>query len=246
MKFDKSVFNRASAAVWLRWMRAKKLKMADIDFRHANFYGADFGGANFNGADFHCANFNGADFGGANFNGADFYGADFRHANFYGADFRCADFHWADFHCADFRCADFGDASFRCANFYGADLVHADFRDANLGSADFGDTALCPRCPAEGSFVGFKKIAGKIVKLQITERAKRSSATTHKCRCSEARVISIDDGRMSEITNRTSCIPPLTYAVGKLVRPDSFDDDRWNECSHGIHFFISRHDAEMY
>ena len=34
------------------------------------------------------------------------------------------------------------------------------------------------------------------------------------------------------------------YEVGKEVVADSFDDDRWNECSHGIHFFITRNEAE--
>ena len=28
--------------------------------------------------------------------------------------------------------------------------------------------------------------------------------------------------------------------VGKMVYPDSFDDDRWNICSHGIYFFINK------
>jgi len=30
------------------------------------------------------------------------------------------------------------------------------------------------------------------------------------------------------------------------VRCDKWDDDRWNECSGGIHFFLTRAEAEAY
>ena len=33
------------------------------------------------------------------------------------------------------------------------------------------------------------------------------------------------------------------YKVGEMVYPDSFNEDRWNECSNGIHFFINKQDA---
>ena len=36
------------------------------------------------------------------------------------------------------------------------------------------------------------------------------------------------------------------YKVGEIARSDSWDADRWNECSHGIHFFITRDEAVMY
>lgn len=38
----------------------------------------------------------------------------------------------------------------------------------------------------------------------------------------------------------------FVYEVGKEVVPDLFDEDRWKECSHGIHFFITRKEAENY
>ena len=36
------------------------------------------------------------------------------------------------------------------------------------------------------------------------------------------------------------------YRPGEIIVPDSFDDDRWNECSNGIHFIITRQEAEDY
>lgn len=36
------------------------------------------------------------------------------------------------------------------------------------------------------------------------------------------------------------------YRTGEMVYSDSFDEDRWNECSHGIHFFMSPKEALNY
>ena len=38
----------------------------------------------------------------------------------------------------------------------------------------------------------------------------------------------------------------FVYEVGKIVSVDNFDDDRWNECAPGIHFFINREEAVKY
>lgn len=37
-----------------------------------------------------------------------------------------------------------------------------------------------------------------------------------------------------------------TYKVGEVVYPDSFDENRWCECSNGIHFFVDKKDAIDY
>ena len=36
------------------------------------------------------------------------------------------------------------------------------------------------------------------------------------------------------------------YTVGEIVEEPNFDDDRWNECAPGIHFFINRQEAVLY
>src|SRR5574344_234344 len=180
-----------------KWLRdettGKCLDASFLDFSDVNFYKIDFHGANFCDANFSCANFIGADFRDANFHGAnfcdaDFHGANFHDANFHGANFHDADFIGADFIGADFRDADFHDANFHDANFHGANNINE-----VISSANIANTALCMQCPEEGSFIGFKKAAGCIVKLRVTESAKRSSATTHKCRCSEAEVMEIQN-----------------------------------------------------
>lgn len=138
---------------------------------------------------------------------------------------------------------------------HGADLYCADLSNAALRGADLSNvkanhtTAMFfPQCP-DGEFVGYKKAGGKIVKLLIPEDAKRSSATTLKCRCSKAKVLEIqeEDGSSSEVKEVLSNYDKnFVYRLGETVFVEDFDEDRWNECSRGIHFFISRQAAVSY
>ena len=142
------------------------------------------------------------------------------------------------------------DADLRRADLSGADLRRANLRGADLrrASANENTAMYFPQCP-DGAFVGWKKAAEMIVKLLIPESAKRSSATSIKCRCSEAKVLEIQnlDGSDSKLksvpSDRDSS---FIYTIGETVKVDDFDENRWNECSTGIHFFISREAAVLY
>ena len=130
----------------------------------------------------------------------------------------------------------------------GADLSGAYLRSADLRSAK--EVPYVPfACPSDGAFIGWKKVENCLVKLEIPEDARRCSCTSQKCRCDKAKVLGITDlntnESVSEIKN-TSYSPAVTYVVGEMVYPDSFDENRWNECSHGIHFFINKQNAIDY
>ena len=105
-------------------------------------------------------------------------------------------------------------------------------------------------CPDTGEFIGWKKCRkGFIVKLKILADAKRSSACGRKCRCSAAEVMAIENksGDPAEIEYAESIHNPnFKYKVGEIVSVADFDDDRRNECSVGIHFFITRQEAVDY
>lgn len=107
-------------------------------------------------------------------------------------------------------------------------------------------------CPEKGSFIGFKKVGAcknSIVELEILEDALRSSANNRKCRCSKAKVLSITnlDGSESCLTTvESSYDANFKYTVGEIVSVDNFDENRWNECAPGIHFFITRQEAVEY
>lgn len=177
------------------------------------------------------------------------------------ADLGCADLRCANLRCADLRCAYLSRVNLSRAYLRGADLRGADLRGANLSDANLSGVNLsgvkydektaffAQSCPEEGAFIGFKKAGGKIVKLLIPEDAKRSSATSRKCRCSKATVLSItnldgsDAGIESVPSDKTS---NFVYKIGKTLEVKDFDEDRWNECSTGIHFFITRDEAVNY
>ena len=175
--------------------------------------------------------------------GADLHGADLRSADLHGADLHGADLHGADLHGADLHGADL-----RSADLHGADLHGADLHGANLHGAN--NIPYIPmNCPSDGAFIGWKKVHAKLIKLLIPEDAKRSSATTYKCRCDKAQVLaitSLDEKETFDSMVNISHTPNIEYKVGEMVYPDSFNEDRWNECSNGIHFFINKQDAINY
>ena len=200
---------------------------------------ADLSGADLRGANLSGANLNVADLSGANLSGANLRGADLSGANLSGADLSGADLSGA--------------------NLRGADLSGANLSGANLSGANLRGTKIelmlvnkfypiC--CPEAGSFVGWKKVRGDlIVKLEVTENAKRSSAFGRMCRCNEAKVLDIQnlDGTSADVTEVYSKHDAnFAYRVGETVRVDNFDEDRRNECAPGIHFFITRQEAVDY
>ena len=226
------------------------------DLSGADIYGLDLRGANLYGAnliraDLRVAYLIKADLREASLSGANLSGADLYEANLSGADLSGA----------DLREANLSGANLSGANLSGADLRGADLRGADLSGANLRLAKNIPSyacrlvCPEEGSFIGFKKarttapdFREAIVKLLITEDAKRSSATTRKCRCDKAKVISITslDGKENFTTAYSYYDRIFQYTVGQTVVIDDFDEDRWNECSTGVHFFITREEAIDY
>lgn len=126
-------------------------------------------------------------------------------------------------------------------------IVEAIKQGANLRSANLGFIPI--NCPSDGAFVGWKKVQNKLIKLLVPEDAKRCSATTYKCRCDKAQVLaitSLDEKSSFDSVTNVTYNPNIEYKVGEMVYPDKFDEDRWNECSNGIHFFINKQDAINY
>ena len=171
-----------------------------------------------------------------------------------------ADLFRADLFRANLRGADLFEADLRGANLCGADLFEANLFGADLFGADLHGAEDIPEyirpihCPEKGSFIGFKKALSSnmevevIVELEIPAEAKRSSATDRKCRCDKAKVLSITGlSGVAEFQQAISRYDTnFVYEIGKTVVVDDFDDNRWNECSTGIHFFITKDEAIRY
>lgn len=226
---------------------------------------------NLSGADLHGvylgeANMMRVDLSGADLNCAFLSDSNLCEANMRNVNLNCAymsgtDMSFADLSNANLFCADLNGANLSSAKLINANLSGAGLSGANLGSADLNGANLCgtdynistafllSQCPSEGSFIGWKRCYSYIVKLLITENAKRSSNTTLQCRCSEAKVLEIQnmDGTKANIESVASEYDKdFIYNVGEISKVNFFNKNKWAIRSNGIHFFISREMAVKY
>jgi hypothetical protein len=224
---------------------------AEIDKSRAVNRPPEFRGADLRGRSFSYDDLRGADFFGANLSGCNFHGADLTGANLSRVVAVRACFHGANLTGVSLKRAvtvkcDFGRADLTGATF-DEDSVFAgsDFRGAKNADHVAGLTLLTP----EGDVIGWKKCQdGKIVKLRIPAKAARGNAGTRKCRAASAKVLAVytKSGRPSKSAVSIHD-EDFVYRVGATVKPTGpFDANRWDECSSGIHFFLTRAEAEAY
>jgi hypothetical protein len=179
----------------------------------------------------------GADLGGANLRDADLIGA-----NLIGGFLRGANLRDADLIGADLGGADLGGAYLGGANLRGANLRDANLRDAKGADLVIARTRILPG----GDLIGWKKCCdGVIVKLRIPAEAKRSNAFGRKCRAEWVEVLEVIGGNGEKYA--TSLHDGKTeYRKGRIVKPDTWSDDWQQECAGGIHFYITREEAEAH
>jgi hypothetical protein len=187
----------------------------------------------------------GANLRGANLRGADLYGADLR-----GADLRGADLRGANLRGANLRGANLRGANLRGANLRGANLRGADLYGAKVEAEQLPAFSLVPE---KGSFlVGWKKLSGEyIAKLFIPEDAERvSTPIGRKNRTNKASVLAIFDRNGEPVQEgfigHSMHDHGFTYQVGQSVEEPKYDGNFLVECTSGIHFFITRKEAEEY
>ena len=219
----------------LRYTDLSGADLTDVDLRYANLRGTDLRYANLR-----YANLSDADLRYADLRYADLWNANLRYVNLSDADLRKADL--SD---TDLSGANLSDADLRGVNLRGADLRGVNLRGIKTNIYTIGYSLACPE---KGSFIAYKKANGCIIKLLILEDSKRSSATTMKCRCDKAKVLDIEniETGLKVMEVRSNYDSKFIYRVGEIVSVDNFDDDRWNECSTGIHFFMNRENAINY
>ena len=234
--------NLSSADLRSANLSSANLRSADLssaDLRYADLSSADLRSANLSSANLRYANLRSADLSSANLRYADLSSANLRSADLSSADLRSA-----DLSSADLRYADLSSANLRSADLSSADLSSADLSSADLSSAKNSEMAVAmTRILPEGDLIGWKKCRhGVIVKLRIPESAKRCHAFGRKCRAEFADVLEIignDHGiSIHDVVTK--------YVAGARIRPDAFDTDFTKECSNGVHFYITRLEAEAH
>ena len=267
-----------------------------------NYY-SRFNSARFRSCFFDGNVFKECDFSNASARNTSYKGASFEYGTYEEVKFELCNFSLASFEGCIFKNSFFTDCTFTKARIERCIFINCMFMDCQLGyigTPTFynGEITKCEHvpyipmaCPESGPIIGYKKaivfdISGGhigwidvIVKLEIPEGAKRSSALGRKCRCDRAKVLGIydikqilepvgvlEDGVVDTIIrkhigdelndetvaySKFAFVPersedPFPYKVGQWVYPDKWDDNRFDECSHGIHFFISAQEAVDY
>ena len=239
----------------LSYMDLTGVNLENADLYMANLIGTNLQGANLKNKDLRAVDFTWADLSNANMSGANL-----SYAIMDGADLSGANMRYSRFIYASLANADMGNAYLFGARLKGANLTNADLKYANINHVDLTGVDLTNvknlpdismSCPATGSFIGWKRADNNfIVKLEIPEDAKRSSAIgSRKCRCNKAKVLSIEniDGTPAEVTSvRSRYETEFIYTLGETVEEELFDENRFRECSTGIHFFMTREEAVQY
>ena len=182
---------------------------------------------------------------GANLRGANLSNADLSRANLYGAYLSGANLY----------CANLSNASLSNANLSNADLSNANLSNTNLSSADLYGARIDAVALArqkivpDGTLVVWKKLSeGVVAQLEIPNDAQRTNAIgSRKCRSSAAVVVALfKDGVLFDGEAFDRHAGKTRYKAGEVVLPDSYDDSALIECSNGIHWFLTREEAEAY
>lgn len=249
----------------------KEISFTKVNFTKAVFTSVNFENCLFNKCDFRYAFIFSSQARESYLKECDFYLSSFERNFIKESTFEKTDLSYSDmeftiyFHC-DFINCNFNQAYMRMTNLTESsfekckinpkDAIGTNFaftkldaqNEIQINRYDETTTFLNLQCPEKGGYTAFKAAHGFIVKLYIPADALRSSATSRKCRASKAKVVSITttDGRTHLEEVQSDYDPNFVYRVGETVEVKDFDTNRWNECSTGIHHFLTRKEAENY
>ena len=223
--------------------------LTGANLARANLADAYLAGANLTRAYLTGANLTGANLTGANLTDTYLARANLTEANLTDTYLAGANLTGAYLTGANLARANLADAYLAGANLARANLTDTYLTDANLTRANLTRAKGLETQPAqtiilpEGDLIVYKKIVEGVAKLKIPSDAKRSNATGRKCRAEYAKVIELPEGVKVGHSKHDN---NFEYKVGKIVRPDKWDDNWADECSNGIHFFITKEEAENY
>ena len=237
--------------------------LSNTNLSDANLSNANLSNADLRYADLRYSNLRYASLENANLRYVDLRYADLIYADLIYADLRYSNLRNTNLIYANLTYADLKNADLRFSNLSNTDLNDTNLSNVNLRYTDLNNTKynhltsfFALQCPEKGSFVAYKKALSiennneveVIVELLVMEDSERSSATSRKCRFSHTKTLSITslDGKINYSIAHSMKYSDFIYEVGKENTVDDFDKNRWNECSTGIHGFITREEAVNY
>jgi hypothetical protein len=173
----------------------------------------------------------------ANLQSADLQGAKLQYADLRGANLLNANLQDAKLQYANLRGANLRGANLQDANLRGANLWDANLRGADLRGADLPDFQFIP---AKGDFLAYKKVKAGVI--QVLCRGKRTcSLVGRKVR---AEMVKPLDLKIPTTNIGYGSSTLLKYRPNRWTKCDSFNDDIRIECTHGIHVYLTKEEAE--
>lgn len=127
----------------------------------------------------------------------------------------------------------------------------------------FGEKSHIPMiCPEEGSFIGYKNVLveskcgniySAILKMEIPSDAERVCGSSRQCRASKVKALEIlpigekDTINYEPIKIYSRYDPSFEYKIGEIATPlNGFNSQKWVDYVPGIHFFMTKKEAENY
>lgn len=198
------------------------------------------------GMDLSCADLTLSSFQNVVLKDVDLHGSTVENGLFDGCPLQGADFRDASMVTASFRYCDMRGCDIRGADLFGAVLEHAILEGI---VSDERTRWFRLHCPEKGAFLAYKKcVNDRMVQLLVPEDARRTSATMPSCRCDKAKVLTIKSFDFKEEFEEAWSLvdEDFVYRKGEWVQVDDFNEDRWQDSTTGIHFWLTREEARAY
>jgi len=214
----------------------ERLVLKEIEISDMDLSGWDLSDIDFTYSVFHRISFDGANMERSSVLNALFDECSLRKTNFRNANLQSA----------ALRYADMEGAFIEGANLYGAILEYAKLRNI---ISDEKTKCFRLHCPEKGPFLGYKKcLNNRLVQLLIPADARRTSATLPTCRCDKAKVLTIKSFDFKEKYDEAWSLVDenFVYRAGEWVEVKNFNENRWMDSTRGIHFWMTREEAENY
>jgi len=217
--------------------------LSHTDLINVDLTGADLIYSNLFGVNLTCANL---------FN-ANLYGANLTHCRLASANLSRAILTRANLTGAHLFSANFTSAILASADLTDTNLNNVCLNGANLTCATIDEKEIARRCICPvGKFIAYKKVydtagelAPTILKLEVPANAIRvGGLTSRKCRANKVKVLEAIG--TTETSFRSRYDSGFVYTVGKCAKARNFNSDPRVECAAGIHFFLTKIEAEEY
>ena len=219
----------------------KQAMLQDTDLSGIALPGINLKQAELRGANLSHTNLPRIDLSYATLTDADFSYAYLGRVNLYATHAQNANFHRAKVCSANLQYAFLLGANLSYADLSHANLFGAVMKDADITGATLPDFQI----PQHGELRVYKKVKRKIVHLLIPSWARRTAClVSRKCRASAAVVLAIEGDK--PVRSKPCTCSRTTYEIGKTIYPNGYNPDPRVDCTHGIHFFLTREEAERW